>query len=104
MTSDPLMLEESLRQAAPQVLETMNTDFDDSLLLVGRVLGRRPSAIAARAVGLDARGIDLLVVDGDGEHRARVDFATPVSDVHEVATEAMALVVRARQQSGEQGE
>ena len=82
------------RQQSELVLETINGSFPDSLLLVGRVLGGRPDATTARAVAIDAEGLDLALVHGGGEHAVRIEFATPVVP-HNDADETWARYRRA---------
>ncbi len=96
--------EAQLTEHGPAILQQMNEAYEDSLLLVGRVLGGVPSATAARAMDVDASGLSLGLATPDGEHRVRVEFAEPVVDVTQIGTSTMALVVRARAQSGETGE
>jgi NADPH-dependent ferric siderophore reductase len=87
----------------PDVLTMLNGDFGDSVLLIGRVLGERPDATAARVVALDRRGADLVVTDPAGDHRRRVDYADEVADLDQLTAELFALVGRARELSGEEG-
>jgi NADPH-dependent ferric siderophore reductase len=85
-------------------VDALNRAFPDSLLLVGRVLGGRPSATAARAVGVDALGLDLSVRDRAGEHAVRVEFDGPLTSAQEVGRAVLGLVEEARRRSGEPGE
>lgn len=86
------------------VLARLNTDFADSVLLVGRVLGERPEATAAQMLTLDARGVDAVAHDAEGEHPFRVDFDEPVTDPLQFTAALLGMVVRAREVSGEEGE
>ncbi len=85
-------------------LQALNRAFPDSLLLVGRVLGGRPSATAARAVALDAGGVELSIEDVDGVHAVRLDFDAALTSDQFVGPAVLGLVERARRQSGEAGQ
>jgi hypothetical protein len=41
---------------APDILNRLNADFEDAVLLIGRVLADRPGATAAEVVAVDRRG------------------------------------------------
>lgn len=86
------------------LLSRLNTDFADSVLLVGRVLGARPEATSTRMVALDARGVDAVALDAEGEHPFRVDFDEEVTDPLQFTASLLGMVVRAREVSGEEGE
>lgn len=88
----------------PGLLAAINEEHADSMLLVGRVLGRAPGAVAAEATGVDRHGVDLLVSTTDGTRRVRLDFAEPVADTDALTAALLALVVRARAESGEAGQ
>ena len=87
-----------------ELLERLNDDFEDSMVFVARVLTGRQRARRATVGGIDRRGIDLLVVDDDGEHDGRVDFADAVSDPMALTGAMFELVRRARAVSGEAGQ
>ena len=53
-------LDAAIRAAVPDILNRLNIDFEDSMLLVGRVLGRRPAATAAQLVHVDAAGVRVI--------------------------------------------
>lgn len=97
-------IEAALAQAAPELIDHINTSHEDSLLLVGRILGRRPDAVGARLTSLDTAGLDLVLAGPTGEDTARIDFAEPIDDVAQVSARATALVLEARARSGEPGE
>ncbi|MBI5090546.1 MAG: SIP domain-containing protein [Actinobacteria bacterium] len=86
------------------MIDHVNTNHDDSLLLLARVLGDRRTATAARVVGVDGEGFDLVVTVDGAQHAARVAFAEAAADLAQVSTQARALVQRARALSGEEGE
>lgn len=96
-------VDSALAEMAPEILPSLNAEYEDSLVFVARVLGGHPSATTARVAALDSRGIDLVVVDGGGEHTERLDYARPVDDTSQVTAQLFGLVVRAREVSGEDG-
>jgi NADPH-dependent ferric siderophore reductase len=98
---DPVAAE--LAALAPSLVDAINTDFADSVLLIGRVLGERPDATAARLVAIDRHGIDMAVTDPAGEHARRFPFGDPVAGTSQVTTELIGLVLTAREVSGEEG-
>jgi NADPH-dependent ferric siderophore reductase len=92
-----------LAETAPDLLAHLNAEYEDSVLFIGRVLGERPAATAARVATVDSRGADVVVTDPDGEHRVRLPYANAVTDATQVATELFGLVAAARRRSGEPG-
>jgi len=58
----------------------LNDYHVDDLVLVARTLGGHPDATAARAEGVDRRGIDLTVDTPRGTATVRVAFREPVTD------------------------
>jgi NADPH-dependent ferric siderophore reductase len=94
----------TLAEIQPELLERINEDFEDSVTFVVRVLGRHPAAEVAQVVSIDRRGIDVEVVgDAGGDHRDRLEFATPLDNPFELQTALFELIVRARAESGERG-
>jgi NADPH-dependent ferric siderophore reductase len=87
----------------PDILNRMNVDFEDSVLFVGRVLGGRPAATAARITTIDRRGVDVVVTDAEGEHPGRVVFSEEVTEVSALDKALLGLVAHAREVSGEAG-
>ncbi|UDY35248.1 siderophore-interacting protein [Dermatobacter hominis] len=85
------------------VVGALNGVYADSLLLVGRILGDRRDATSATVVGADLAGIDVRLTDPDGDHDVRIDFPEPATAESQVVDAAMALVVTARERSGEPG-
>ena len=64
-----------------RTIEALNRAYPDSLLLVGRVLGGRPSATDVQVASADARGLDLSVGHGGRRSVVRVDFPAPALTV-----------------------
>lgn len=85
------------------LLARLNTDFADSVLLVGQVLGGRPDATSTVMVALDARGVDAVAVDTAGEHPFRVTFDEEVTDPLQLTAALLGMVVRAREVSDQEG-
>ena len=92
-----------LAAQAPLVLDGLSTDFEDSVLLIGRILGDLPGATAARVAGVDIRGADLVVTDPDGAHDRRLPFGRELASVDQLTAELFGFVIQARQRSGEPG-
>lgn len=88
---------------APDILATVNRDFGDSVLLVGRILADLQQASAAEITSVDRVGIDVKLRDPDGEHLRRVDFAEPVADPTELGAAFLGLVLRASEGSDDDG-
>jgi NADPH-dependent ferric siderophore reductase len=86
------------------VLYQLNVDFEDSIALVGRVLGGRPTATATKAIAIDRAGVDVIITDPDGDHPGRIEFAEPVDDVELLTTALLELVSRASEEAGERGD
>jgi NADPH-dependent ferric siderophore reductase len=96
---------DAIAVAAEPLLAHVNGDHPDALLLIGQSLGGRTDAVEVRAVGLDGAGIDLVAVDAAGQETpARVDFPQPVDDIFAVREQAIALVLLARERSGQPGQ
>ncbi|MHB1139376.1 MAG: SIP domain-containing protein [Microthrixaceae bacterium] len=93
-----------MAESGEDLLYRLNEDFQDSLLLVGRVLGGHPEATRTLIVALDAAGVDATMSDPAGEHAVRIEFAEPVTDAEQLTVALIDLVVRARDESGEEGE
>ena len=87
----------------PQFLEQLNDDFEDSLLLVGRVLGDCRDVTAVVVCAVDRHGIDARLTTPGGERDLRLDFAQPLTEVADLTMQAFGLVTRARARSGEAG-
>ena len=60
-------------------VERLNKHHADDLLVIARAFGGQPEATAARAVAVDAVGIELAVDTPQGSSTARVDFIEPVA-------------------------
>jgi NADPH-dependent ferric siderophore reductase len=91
-------------EMAEAVLDQLNGPYEDSLLLVARILGDRRAGTWARATHVDLAGVDVVLRDPEGEHPLRIDFAEPAADEAAIGLSAMALVAVARERSGEEGQ
>jgi NADPH-dependent ferric siderophore reductase len=87
-----------------RTIEALNRAYPDSLLLVGRVLGGRPSATDVQVASADARGLDLSVGHGGRRSVVRVDFPAPAPTVRAFGVAVLELVATARRACGEPGE
>ncbi|MFT3855813.1 MAG: SIP domain-containing protein [Ilumatobacteraceae bacterium] len=102
MSSDErTIFEDQLAANAEQMLAQMSTAYEDSLLFVARILGGVDAPTTARAVAVDALGLELEV---DGAGRIRLPFAQPAQQLVDISRLTMALVAQARATSGEPGE
>jgi NADPH-dependent ferric siderophore reductase len=102
VTDDPVAA--LMAERGEELLNRLNADFEDSMLLVGRVLGGRPAATSTVVRDVDRNGVDVLITDDDGVHKGRIDFAEPVTDPMRLTTHLLGLVTRARAESGQDGE
>jgi NADPH-dependent ferric siderophore reductase len=93
----------AVAELASGLLDHVNAEYEDSLLLIGRVLGDRPQATATRMTALDRRGVEVVVTDPEGDHRRRLGFAGEITDADQLTAELFGLVALARERSGEEG-
>jgi omega-6 fatty acid desaturase (delta-12 desaturase) len=101
LEQDPVV--ELMAIMGPDILDRINTVYEDSITLVGRILGERPGATAARVVAIDSYGIDLVISEAGVDHEGRVEFPEPVPDALELTDSLFGLVALARQRSREKG-
>ena len=73
------------------VCRHMNDDHGDDALLICRTLGRVPQATAARTIGFDRSGLQLLTSGPDGEKRVQVPWPIPVAERPDVRRAVVAL-------------
>ena len=93
-----------MAEVGEDVLYQLNVDFEDSIALVGRVLGGRPAATSTRAIAIDRAGVDVTITDPHGDHPGRIEFAEPVDDVELLTTALLELVTRAGEKAKEIGD
>jgi NADPH-dependent ferric siderophore reductase len=93
-------LSDEITQHGGVFVEQMNASFEDSILFLGRILGARRSATTATLTAVQPDGITLAV---DGEP-VTIPFARSVDTISDVTDQCIALVQRARVESGEAGE
>lgn len=92
-----------LLEQQEMILETLNGRFEDATLLVGRILGDRRGATGVRAVSVSVERIEMLLTDNEGTHPVTVSFTAPPQHADELFRAFFALVVTARERSGEAG-
>ena len=86
-----------LRSHAEGILQHMNDDHADALLAFCRVLAGRAEVTAARMVGVDRYGFDVLASAPEATPRAmRFGFDTPVDSSDAVRLAMIDLVRRTR--------
>jgi len=86
-----------LRSQAEGILEHMNDDHAEALLAFCRVLGGQAEVAAARMVGVDRYGFDVLAsTPGASPHAMRFGFDAPVDTTNAVRTAMIDLVRRSR--------
>lgn len=78
------------------VLEHMNSDHGDAVLRYARFYAGHSGATAARLVGIDAQGIELLVTSPAGESAARINFETPLQQPDDAHLTLVAMAQEAR--------
>ncbi len=104
MSAEPTAtVDEVIAEHRAEMVETVNREYADSVLLVGRILGGHRDATEARITSLDAGGADFVLVDPDGEHQVRVDFPERVAVADQLLIAVLGMVLRAREESGEEG-
>lgn len=86
------------------LLERLNSDFEDAMVLVARSLGGHPRASSTKLVAIDRFGVRTTVTDPDGDHDVRVSFAQPLDQPEELGGALFDLVGRARDLTGAEGE
>ena len=96
-------IEADIAEAAPEIIQSMNTDFEDATLFVAQVLGERPSATAARVTALSPAGVRLAVTDAAGDVEVELPFDAAVTELSELTVALFGLVGKAREASGEEG-
>lgn len=73
------------------VCRHMNEDHADDTLLICRALGQRADASAARVVGVDADGLDLVARTPSGEVGVRIPFAARLGAREQIRAEVVRL-------------
>jgi putative heme iron utilization protein len=77
------------------IREHMNADHAAESLVIVRALGDRPDAIAASMAGLDADGIDFMVITPDGADTVRLPWSTRLTQRADVRAEVVRMYQRA---------
>ena len=102
-TDESTPIAEQLVAQQAMLLETLNGLYDDATLLVGRILGDRRDATTATARSVSLDGIELHLVGPAGDDVATVPLPSLPNHIDELFLLFFALVVDAREQSGEEG-
>lgn len=103
-TEPTLPIVEYLAVEHDNLVARFNEDFADAVLMVVRSVGGHPEATSSVITGIDPTGIDSLVTDPGGEHRARVEFGVPVEVPDHLTVALIDLLDRARGASGDDGQ
>ncbi|HWJ98592.1 MAG TPA: siderophore-interacting protein [Acidimicrobiales bacterium] len=85
------------------LLETLNGLYDDATLLVGRILCDRRGATEVTALSVTLDGLELRLVDDEGEHHGLVPLPGTLNHIDELFLLFFAMVIDARERSGEEG-
>lgn len=86
-----------IRSLAAGAVEHLNDDHADAMLLLAQALGGHPTAVSARATGVDRYGLDASVDLGDRVAWARFSFPSPVEDGTAMRQAVVGLVDVARE-------
>lgn len=102
-TDESTTLDEQLAAQQPMLLDTLNDLYDDATLLVGRILLDRRDAtqVTARSVTLD--GVELALSGPEGDTVGTVPLPAPLGHIDELFLLFFAMVIEARETSGEEG-
>ncbi|MGQ0632255.1 MAG: HugZ family pyridoxamine 5'-phosphate oxidase [Sporichthyaceae bacterium] len=84
---DPL-----LGAAAERVIEHMNDDHTDALIAYSRAFGQLDTVTAARLVGVDRYGMDVMAESDGAQHAVRVPFPERSDTVDAVRAATIALL------------
>lgn len=84
--------------ACQAIIDHMNADHEDALCLYAQCFANTPAA-QARMLGIDARGMDILVT-APAESQIRVDFPEPLPDTSAARSVLVAMVKQARETLG----
>lgn len=93
----------ALEAQQPMLLDTLNGLYDDATLLVGRILCDRRSATSVTALSVTLDGLELRLVDDEGEHHGLVPLPGTLNHIDELFLLFFAMVIDARERSGEEG-
>lgn len=82
-------------------IEHLNREHQQTMLTLARALADAAWAQSATLTALDARGLDLLVTDGNGRQETRrLEFQQPIQDVEQLRQALMQLADRANPPDG----
>jgi heme iron utilization protein len=88
--------EDPVSAGAERAIAHLNEDHADALLDMVQVLGGRPEASAARCVGADQIGLDLVATTPAGEEPVRVPYGEPITEPAELRKATVKLAHAAR--------
>ena len=88
-------------EVVAQIARHMNEDHADDNVLIVRTLGGQPDATAARMSGLDAEAMEFEATVHDIAVPVRIPFSAPITDRHQVRSEAVRMCNEAREALGE---
>lgn len=100
-STDPAI--DAIEDYAPKLVELLNDSHTDSLLLIARALGDRPSATAALATTVDRRGIEISTTGDGSTAPVRIALAREVDSIDDLLGEAFNLLTVARDRAAELG-
>ncbi len=85
---------------AARAIEHLNEDHPDALLEMAQALGGCPQATAARCVGADRAGLDLVASTPAAEQPVRVDYLEPIDEPAGLRKATVKLAQKARAELG----
>ena len=94
------MTEDPVSRGAGRAIAHLNDDHPDALLEMAQALGGCPEATAARCVGADRTGLDLVAATPDGERPVRVDYEQPIDGPEGLRKATVRLAQKARRELG----
>jgi NADPH-dependent ferric siderophore reductase len=102
-TDESVTIADHLAAQQAMLLETLNGLYDDATLLVGRILLDRRDATRATALSVTVDGLELRLDGPDGETTGTVPLPAPLGHIDELFLLFFAMVIDARERSGEEG-
>ncbi len=94
--------DDPVSQGAAGAIAHLNEDHSDALLEMVQALGGHPKATAARCIGADRTGLDLMAQVDGAEVPVRVAYDEPIDEPAGLRKATVKLAHRAREVLGEQ--